>query len=157
MAMQTYVFYEKDKQPDLQALAAVIKEKGIDYSFGEEFDLEASEYGFASGKFEGLESGFDFVRDVYNPDDWNWEENDLPILGHPYYIAVFNTYSNAQEIVGMMAVSSVLAEITGGAMFSDFFDDELIRPEKAFEMANDIIENSRDQFNGPSKIRAATA
>ena len=157
MAMQTYVFYEKDKQPDLETLAAAIKQKGIDYAFGDGFDLQASEYAFAPGKFEGLDSGFDFIRDLYNPDDWNWEEHDLPILGHPYYIAVFNTYSNAQEIVGMMVVSSALAEITGGVMLSDFFDDELIKSGSAFEMAKEIIDSSRDQFDGPSKIRAAMA
>jgi hypothetical protein len=153
MAMQTYVFYQKSKEPSLEQLQTAIKEAGFDYDLPESFNINIAEPTFIEGKFEALESCFDFQQDKYNSDDWEWDEADLKVLGRPEVFSVFNTYSNAQEITGMLVVSSVLTNITGGAMLSEFFVDDLLTNANCIEIAKDIIENSREQFNGPSKMR----
>ena len=154
MSMQTFVFYKKHKQPTLEQLQAEITASGFDYQLPKSFELDITEPNFTAGVFESLESGFDYLQDEYDNEDWEWDENDIKILNCPEVLSVFNTYSNAQEIVAMLIVSSVLAKITDGVMLSDFFEDELIRSENCVEFAKSAVENSRDQFSGPSKMRA---
>ena len=151
--MQTYVFLIKKDMPDLQTLQEEIIENGFDYKLPETIDIFTNSQVFIEGKFEGLESCFDYLLDPYHKDDWEWTEDDKKLIKSPDHIAVFNTYSNAQEIVGMLTVSSVLAKYTNSVMLSDFFDDELIPSNECIEFAKDVIEGSRDQFSGPSKMR----
>ncbi|MBF7074443.1 hypothetical protein ISG33_13635 [Glaciecola sp. MH2013] len=154
MAMQTYVFFTKDSAPTIEELKDAIKENGFEFELPAEFKLDCSEPTFFKCNFETLESGFDYFLGLYNSDDFDWEPEDLTKLKEPEIVAAFNTYSNAQEIAGMLTVSSVLTKITNGAMYSDFFDDELWTSKDCIEISKEIIENSRDQFSGPSKMRS---
>jgi len=153
MAMQTYVFFQKADIPSLDNLQAAILKEGFKYELPNNFEISKLDESFIEGKFEGLESCFDYLYDKYDAADWDWSEDDLNKLGSPDGLSVFNTYSNAQEITGMLVVSSVLTKLTSGVMLSEFFEDDLISPEECVKLAKDIIENSRDQFNGPSKLR----
>jgi hypothetical protein len=153
MTMQTYVFFDKENLPTLEELQSAIIENGFDYKLPENMNLVIEAPEFIKGSFEGLESCFDYLYDPYQDEDWEWTDEDIKLLNNPNVVSVFNTYSNAQEIVGMLAVSSVLTKITNGVMLSDFFDDELISKNKCIEFARETIENSRDQFSGPSKMR----
>jgi len=153
MTMQTYVFFDTENLPTLEELQSAIIENGFDYNLPESMNLKADSPVFIEGKFEGLESCFDYLYDPYQEDDWEWSEEDTKLLKSPNVVAVFNTYSNAQEIAGMLVTSSALTKITNGVMLSDFFDDELIPSSECVDFAKDTIEDSRDQFSGPSKMR----
>ncbi len=153
MTMQTYVFFDKENLPTLKELQSAIIENGFDYNLPENMNLLSDSSEFIKGKFEGLESCFDYLCDPYQEGDWEWTDEDMLLLKTPNVISVFNTYSNAQEIVGMLVISSVLTKITSGVMLSDFFDDELIPPNECIEFAKETIDSSRDQFSGPSKMR----
>jgi hypothetical protein len=153
MAMQTYVFLSKDNLPSLQTLQKAIIENGFDFQLPDEMNLSSDSPVFIEGKFEGLESCFDYLLEPYEDDDWEWSVDDKILINSSDYIAAFNTYSNAQEIVGMLATSSVLTKLTNSVMLSDSFEQELISSDNCIEFAKGIIASSRDQFSGPSKMR----
>ena len=153
MTMQTYVFLNKKDMPDLENLQSAITNNGFDYQLPKTMDVYSNSPVFVEGKFEGLESCFDYLFDPYQEDDWEWTEDENKLIKSPDYVAVFNTFSNAQEIVGMLVTSSVLTKLTNSVMLSDFFDDELIPSNECIEFAKDVIQASRDQFSGPSKMR----
>ncbi len=153
MTMQTYVFMKKTDVPTLDELQTAITDNGFDYQLPEGMDLFEKSSTFIEGKFEGLESCFDYLFDPYDANDWEWTVDDKKLLNSPDCLAVFNTFSNAQEIVGMLVTSSVLTKISNGVMLSDFFDDELVPAGECIDFAKDIVEGSREQFSGPSKLR----
>ncbi|MEJ2424484.1 MAG: hypothetical protein P8101_08465 [Candidatus Thiodiazotropha sp.] len=154
MTMQTYVFFDEENLPTLEKLQTAIIENGFDYQLPNNVNLVSKDPELIKGTFEGLESCVDYLYDTYQVEDWEWNDDDIKILRNPNVVSVFNTYSNAQEIAGMLVISSVLTKITSGVMLSDFFDDELIPKDDCIEFAKEIIENSRDQFAGSSKMRA---
>ena len=153
MTMQTYDFYKKDNLPTVEELQSAIAKNGFNYRLPEAMTLIDKNPVLIKGSFEGLESCFDYVLDPYEDDDWQWTEDDTQLLDGADVVSVFNTYSNAQEIVGMLVVSSVLTKLTNGVMLSDFFDDELITSAECIDFAKEIIEGSREQFSGPSAMR----
>ena len=81
------------------------------------------------------------------------DEEDVALIGDSDGIAVFNTYSNAQEIVGMLVTACVLTKHCDGVLLSDFFEDELIGPDECMGFLQDRMPGIREQFNGPSKMR----
>jgi len=153
MSMQTYVFLKRENLPRLDVLQNSVREFGFDYELPIDMDLNQSEASFIPGSFENLASGFDYLAPGYNPDDWEWTTEDLTLLREPDFICGFNTFSNAQEIAGMLAVAASMTVCSDGVMLSDFFHDELIPSSSVLKFAKNKIEASRDQFSGPSKLR----
>ena len=157
MAIQTFVFFTQEKPPTREQLQRVLDEEGLAYCLPTDFDLTQREESVANGHFETLESCFDYMLDDYSADDWQWDDADLPVLGHPQRLVFFNTWSNAQEIVGMISVAAALAKYTQGVLMSDFFSEQLIPATDAIPFAKEIIENSREQFSGPSALRSGAS
>jgi len=153
VSIQTYVFFEKSKAPTFEEVQNEIKNSGIDFDITSSFELLSESEQEIEGKFEGLESVFDYVCEEYDSSEWDWESEHLEVLKEPTNLAIFNTYSNAQEVVGMITVAAALCKLTGGALYNDFFSEDLIEPEEAMSFADERIENARDQFSGPSEIR----
>lgn len=156
MAIQTFVFFTQEKPPTREQLQRVLDEEGLAYCLPADFDLTQREESVANGHFETLESCFDYMLDDYSADDWQWDDADLPVLGHPQRLVFFNTWSNAQEIVGMISVAAALAKHTQGVLMSDFFSEQLIPATDVIAFAKEIIENSREQFSGPSALRSGS-
>lgn len=153
MAMQSYVFMKKGNLPTVDELNKAIAEEGLSLTLPVGMGLSSNESKFIEGDFEGLESCFDYLFDGYNPGDWEWTDEDIALIGDSDGIAVFNTYSNAQEIVGMLVTACVLTKHCNGVLLSDFFDDELIGSEECMEFIQGRMPGIREQFNGPSKMR----
>jgi len=155
MSMQTYVFFNKENMPSVKRLQKSIKKYGFDYELPVDFVIDNSQNSFIDGRFEGLESGFDYSSESYQKSDWSWGKKEKKKIGKPDTVALFNSFSNAQEIVGMMIVSSVLTELTDGVMLSEFFDEDLVTAKNSINFAKNIVQNSREQFDGPSTTRQA--
>ena len=153
MAMQSYVFMNRENLPTVDELNKAIAEEALSLTLPIGMSLSVSESTFVKGDFEGLESCFDYLFDGYNPGDWEWTEEDVALIGDSDGIAVFNTYSNAQEIVGMLVTACVLTKHCDGVLLSDFFEDELIGPDECMGFLQDRMPGIREQFNGPSKMR----
>lgn len=155
MAMQTYVFFKREKMPTTEELQKEIRNSGFDLIIPEQLDLKFKSPVCVHAEFEGLESEFDYVHDDYDPDEWSWEPSDMDVLGNPDAISVWNTYSNAQEIVGMLITAAAMSKLTGGPIYSDFFSEDLVGSEEVVAFVSDIVEGAREQFSGPSKVRKA--
>ena len=153
MSMETYIFTKKEKIPTTKELQEAITIAGFDYTIADGLDTTSDEFKFWMGSFEGLESGCDYVVDVYNEDDWNFEDKDKAKIGDVDSVITLGTFSNAQEIVAMMIISSLLSQITGGVMISDFFSEDIIDSSETLKMAKEIVEDSREQFKGASTMR----
>lgn len=156
MSLQTYVFFKKDRHPSVERLQSNITQQGFNFVLPESINLLTDTRVLIEGKFEGLESCFDYLSAAYNEDDWPWAEPDKTIFKEYDLVSVFNAYSNAQEIVGMIVTASVLTHMTSGTLFSEFFDDDLISADRCIAFAKETIEASRDQFCGPSKLRRSS-
>ncbi len=155
MSMEVYIFTKKEKIPSAVALQEAIRGAGFDYTLAEGFDPHSEEFGFWMGDFEGLESGCDYVVEAYEEDDWSFEDEERALIGDADSVIVLGTFSNAQEIAAMASISSVLTWMTGGVMVSNFFWEKPVGAYEAIGEAVKIIENSREQFNGPSTIRSS--
>ena len=155
MSMEIYIFTKKESIPNPTELQIAIHKAGFNYTLAEKFDTKSEEFNFWMGSFEGLESGCDYVVDSYNTEDWDFNTGELELIGNADCVVTLGAFSNAQEIVAMQVIASVLTEMTGAVMLSDFFWDEFIKADEAVSEAARIVENSREQFNGPSSTRAA--
>ena len=153
MSLQTYVFLKKDQHPPVEKLQSTITQHGFDYLLPKSINLLADTRVLIEGKFEGLESCFDYLTTPYNEDDWTWADPDKTVFKEYDLVSVFNAYANAQEIVGMIVTASVLTHMAGGTLFSEYFDDDLIPADRCINFAKETIESSRNQFCGPSKLR----
>lgn len=153
MTIQTYVFYDRHLEPDESNLQLQILETGFDYHLPQDFSLTLSHSTYISGQFEKYESGFDFSRKEYVREEWKWSRANLAMLGKPDVVATFNTYSNAQEVAGMLIVASALTYSTGGIMYAEFFDDVLWTGKQSLANVKNIVRDTRESFSGPSSIR----
>lgn len=155
MTIENFVFIRKEDLPKPVDWAAAIQSCDFDLTLPESFEYPTERARYIQCQCEGLESGFDLVVEPYNAEEFNFTEEDLALLGDRDTMVCFSTYSNAQEIAGMVLASSALAERFEGVLLADFFEEELIPSNKAVEFANSRIEGIRGQYNGPSKIRQA--
>jgi len=155
MAIETYIFTKKERIPTTEVLQRLIKEADIDYTLAPDFDIQSEEYGFHMGSFEGLESGCDYVIDPYDASDWDFEQEDKECLKDVDCVVTIGAFSNAQEMVAMLSIAGVLTRCSEGWLASEFFSDTLIPSDDAVVFTKEIIENSRDQFSGPSTTRQA--
>jgi len=156
MSMEIYVFCKKEKIPTTLELQKAIKDFGFDYTLSKQFNITNSDFNFYMGDFEGLESGFDYILEPYLVENWDFEGDYQDVLKEYDSVAVFGTFSNAQEIVAMVITASILCHLSDGIMLSDFFfDGEFVKSKEAIENAKYIVENSREQFDGPSTTRKA--
>ncbi len=153
--MEIYIFTKKEKIPTTKELQEAINKAGFDYTLAEGFDTKSVAFDFWMGSFEGLESGCDYVVDSYDKEDWDFDDAQREAIGDVDCVVTLGTFSNAQEIVAMLVISSVLTKMMGAVTVSDFFWEDIIQSDEAIDAAKGIIENSREQFNGPSTTRAA--
>lgn len=153
MALQSYVFYRKHAEPSQAELQAAILAEGFDYRLPATFVIDSGSALCIRGTFEGLESCFDYGRAEYHAVDWDWLPDGLAVPGDPEVVSAFNVYSNAQEVVGMLTVASVLTRLTDGFMFSEFFQSDFMGSADCVEICGRFIEEARAQFDGPSKLR----
>ena len=139
LVIDTFFFCNKENLLNKKQWSQTIKENGFNMK------LEA--------EFEGLESGFDLSLKPYDRQDWNLEDEDLDLISKFDNVLTFSTYSNAQEIAGVIGAISCLATKTDSYIGDDFFSGKVVEPAKAIEWAQDILPGTRDQFDGPSTIR----
>ncbi len=154
MSLQTYVFYTRDKRPDRQRLQCEIERLGYRFTLPEDLDPAGKDLSCIRARFEDLPSDFDYLCIDYSPDDWDWLPDTIQLPASIQVVSMFNTNSNAQEIVGMMLTAAAIARATGGLLYSEFFADELVAAEQVDELVHDIIEQARGQFCGPSRLRS---
>lgn len=155
MALQSYVFYRKHAEPSHADLQAAIDAEGFDYRLPPSFAADSRCVICVRGTFEGLESCFDYGQAEYRATDWNWLPPGLMVPKSPNVVSAFNVFSNAQEVVGMLVVSSVLTKLTDGAMYSEFFQDDFMDAKDCVQICRRFVEEARHQFDGPSKLRRA--
>jgi hypothetical protein len=154
MSIEIYIFTKREKIPTTKQLQEAISKAGFDYTLAKGFDTRSVEFGFWMGSFEGLESGCDYIVDSYDKEDWDFDDTQIEAIGDIDCVVTLGTFSNAQEIVAMLIISSVLTEMMGATMVGDFFWEDIIKSDEALNEARNIIENSRKQFDGPSTTRA---
>ncbi|MDX1572108.1 MAG: hypothetical protein R3200_16610, partial [Xanthomonadales bacterium] len=79
----------------------------------------------------------------------------LARIGGRSTLAMFSTYSNAQEVMGMLIASGVLAADFDGVLLAEFFEDEMLVGSACAALIDSRIHGIREQFDGPSRIREA--
>ena len=153
LVIDTFFFCNKESLLNQEQWNQTIKEYGFNMQLESEDFTLSEEPIFIAATFEGLESGFDLSLRPYDRQDWNLEDEDLDLISKFDSVLTFSTYSNAQEIAGMLGAISSLATKTGSYIGDDFFSGEIVEPAKAIEWAQDILPGTRNQFDGPSTIR----
>ena len=152
MSLQSFVFLKHCNIPSLQAWSAAIHREGFALQLPALMPVTTPQRVLIHGSFEGLASCFDYFCYPYNAADWPIDNNIKP-NDEIDTIVVFNTYANAQEIVGMLVSAAVLTKISHGLFFSECFDDAFVGPEDIIGWLEERMPNIRQQFNGPSKLR----
>ena len=153
LVIDTFLFCNKESLLNKDQWNQTIKEYGFNMQLvAEDFTL-SEEPIFIAATFEGLESGFNLSLRPYDRQDWNLEDEDLDLISTFDSVLTFSTYSNAQEIAGMLGAISSLATKTDSYIGDDFFSGKVVEPAKAIERARDILPGTRNQFDGPSTIR----
>ncbi len=80
MSLQTYVFFKKDRHPSVERLQSNITQQGFNFVLPESINLLTDTRVLIEGKFEGLESCFDYLSAVYNEDDWTWADQYFSVF-----------------------------------------------------------------------------
>jgi hypothetical protein len=153
MSLQTYVFHAGEQALQRTRLQAQIDELGHALALPHDLNPTSRELLCVNAAFEGMQSVFDYLLIDYQPSDWAWLPDGIEVPGGIEVVSMFNTNSNAQEIVGMMITAAAIARLTGGMVYSEFFADDLIAPGDIADMVSAIIDEARPQFSGPSKLR----
>lgn len=150
------VFVKKAKLPTVEQLQSAIEQEGFKYKLNDNFDIQNNQFSFFMGSFEGLESGFDYILEDYISQDWEFESQYAKKIENYDGVAILGAFANAQEIVAMVIVSSMICKLSGGLMRSDFFfDGEFVDANDAIGKAKSLISNLREQFDGASTTRQA--
>ena len=153
MSLENYVFLNRMPSPATWGEAIAARGYGLRLPSG--FDYPRDEPAFVPCRFEDVESGFDLMVEPLDLNDFDFEEEHLSLIGKRDTLAMFRTYSNAQEVMGMIVASGVLAADFDGVLLADFFEDELLVGSACVSFIESRIEGIREQFEGPSRIRQA--
>ena len=153
MSIQNFVFL-KDKQLLSEAdLEGALKQNELALSLPGSFDLTSETLLRVDAEFEALSCVFDYALADYQHKDWSWSDEDAERFADCEAVAMFNCFSNAQEIMALMVTSCVLAQHVNGLLYAPVFHDGLIESHEAMGLMHKHYDDIKSQFNGVSKLR----
>lgn len=153
MSIQNFVFLKDKDGLELQHLIEAISQQKLMLKLPADFNLSSEVLLKVEAEFKALPCVFDYAMADYHHKDWSWADEDVAWFEDCQAVAMFNCYSNAQEIMALMVSSCVLAHHTGGLLYAPVFHDGLITGDEALGLLNKHHDDIKAQFNGVSKLR----
>ena len=111
---------------------------------------------FVRCTFEGLESGFDCAIEGFDVREWSMAPADAGRVARFDTVVLLVTYPNAQEIAGSVTGAAAYASATGGVVLDAHFEQRVVESIDALAWARRWLPEIRSQFDGPSRVRAAS-
>ncbi|WP_154222827.1 hypothetical protein [Marinicella rhabdoformis] len=153
MSIQNFVFL-RDKQLLSGAnLESALNQHELALSLPDSFDLTSETLLRVDAEFETLPCVFDYALADYQHKDWSWSDEDEARFDGCEAVAMFNCFSNAQEIMALMITSCVLAKQARGLLYAPVFHDGLLASHEALDLLFKHFDDIKSQFNGVSKLR----
>lgn len=153
MSIQNFVFLNEKQLLSGLDLEGALKQHELALSLPDSFDLSSETLLRVDTKFETLPCVFDYALADYQHKDWSWSDEDTEQFADCEAVAMFNCFSNAQEIMALMMTSCVLAAQVQGLLYAPVFHDGLIESHETMDLLHKHYDDIKSQFNGVSKLR----
>lgn len=154
MTYETHVFISEKDLPTAQKWAEAVTQSAYALSMPQQFAMPGDEAHFIPCDINNLASGFDLKIEEANLEDYNLNAQQRAQIGKRNLVASFQTYSNSQEIAGMVVASALLAETFDGVMISEL-EEQIVLPGHNIAYIDQHLKNCRDQFDGACDARGA--
>jgi len=149
---ETHVFISEKDLPTAQRWVEAIAQSAYDLSMPQRFEMPGDVAHFIPCDIENLKSGFDLKIEPADFDEYNLNPQQLAQVGERNLVASFRTYSNAQEVAGMVVASGLLAEHFDGVIVSEL-EEELVLPGHNIAYVDEHLKSCREQFDGACDMR----
>ena len=153
MSIQNFVFLKGKQLLSGANLEGALNEHELALILPDSFDLASEALLRVDAEFETLPCVFDYALADYQHKDWSWSDEDAEQFADCEAVAMFNCFSNAQEIMALMVTSCVLAQHIDGLLYAPVFHDGLIESHEAMDLLRKHYNDIKSQFNGVSKLR----
>ena len=152
MTYETHVFISEKDLPSAQQWADAIEQSAYDLSMPLQFDMPGVEAHFIPCDVDNLQSGFDLKIEAADFEDYNLDPQQRAQVGERNLVVSFQTYSNSQEIAGMVIASALLAENFDGIMVSEL-EEHIVLPGHNIAYIDEHLKSCREQFDGACDMR----
>lgn len=154
MGVQNFVFIPKQSWPAVEEMNALLNRAGVPLQLPDDWLLSQEQLQQVNASSGGAVCVFDYAQAKYQAKDWDWASADAARFETMDYVGMFNAHSNAQEILGLMAASCAMTQLSKGVLFTPAFHDAVLSHDQAMPLLLTHLPSILEQFKGTSQLRS---